>query len=111
MAFINCSAPAYKTIGSSTAPAYAPSAPSSGLASLFGSLIGGTTPIYKTLDGQARQTPASTGLLRIFVDTQPSYKTAPSAVSPDLTDDGGDDADADDASADCPPPTDTVVLL
>lgn len=109
MALFNSSSPAYKTASSPNAVAYAPVAPSSGLASLFGSLIGGTTPVYKTLDGQAGQTPvqASSGLLRIFIGSAPSYKTVQPAVSDEL-DDGSDADDADDA---CPPPTDTVIVL
>lgn len=109
MALFNSSSPAYKTAASPNAVAYAPVAPSSSLAGLFGSLIGGTTPVYKTLDGPAGQAPvqASSGLLRIFIGSAPSYKTAQPAVSDEL-DDGSDADDADDA---CPPPTDTVIVL
>ncbi len=107
MALFNSSSPAYKTATSPNAVAYAPVAPSSGLAGLFGSLIGGTKPIYKSLDGQAGQAPSSSsGLLRIFVGTSPSYKTAQPADA-ELVDDE-DDGDADDA---CLPPTDTIVVL
>lgn len=108
MALFNSSSPAYKTAASPNAVAYAPVAPSSGLAGLFGSLIG-TTPVYKTLDGQAGQTPAqaSSGLLRIFIGSAPSYKTAQPAVSDEL----GDGSDADDADDACSPPTDTVIVL
>ena len=108
MALFNSSSPAYKTANSPNAVAYAPVAPSSGFAGLFGSLIGGTTPVYKTLDGQAAQVPTSSpGLLRIFIGSAPSYKTVQPAVSDEL-DDGSDAEDADDA---CPPPTDTVIVL
>jgi hypothetical protein len=108
MAFFNSSSPAYKTAAS---PNAAVPAPSSG-ASLFGSLIGGSTPVYKTLDGQAGQAPASSGMLRIFVGSAPSYKTAPPATNTDLADsDGGVADDTDDGSASCPLPTDTVVVL
>jgi hypothetical protein len=111
MAFFNSSSPAYKTAASLNAAAYAPSTPSTGIASLFGSLLGGTSPAYKTLDAQAGQAPASSpssGLMRIFVGSSPSYKTAQPSMSSELVDDGGDD-DADDAS--CLPPIDTVVVL
>ena len=107
MAFFNSSSPAYKT---ANAPNVAASAPSSN-ASLFGSLIGGSTPVYKTLDGQAGQAPASSGLLQIFVGSAPSYKTAPQAANTDLADADGDAADDTDGSASCPLPTDTVVVL
>jgi hypothetical protein len=112
MAFFNSSSPAYTTATSPTAVAYAPSAPSSGVASLFGSLVGGTTPAYKTLAGQAGQAPTSSGLLQIFVGSAPSYKTAPPVTNTELADDDGGDADdTDDGSASCPLPTDTVVVL
>ena len=104
MAFFNSSSPPYKTAMSPNASA---SAPSSGLSSLFGSLIGGRTPVYKTLDGQAGQAPASSsGLLRIFVGSSPSYKTAQPADAEVIDDEDG--GDADDA---CMPPTDTIVVL
>ena len=54
MAFFNSSSPAYKQAASLNAKAYAPSAPSNGLASMFGSLFGGTTPVYKTMVGISR---------------------------------------------------------
>ncbi len=106
MALFNSSSPVYKTSASPNTGVYAPTAPSSGLASMFGSLIGGTKPVYKTLDGQAGQAPTSSGLLQIFVGNGPSYKTAPQAT--DLDTDDGDAGDADDT---CSPPTDTVVVL
>ena len=107
MALFNSSSPAYKTATSPNAVAYAPVAPSSGLAGLFGSLIGGRTPVYKTLDGQAGQAPASSsGLLRIFVGSSPSYKTAQPADAEVIDDEDG--GNADDA---CMPPTDTIVVL
>ena len=106
MALFNFSSPAYKTATSPNAVAYAPVAPSSGLAGLFGSLLGGTKPVYKTLDGQAGQAPAapSSGLMRIFVGTVPTYKTAQLAADADAV----DNDDADDA---CDVPTDTIVVL
>ncbi len=107
MAFFNCTFPAYKT---AAAPNVSASAPSSGLASMFGSLIGGTSPTYKTLDGQGAQAPASSGLLQIFIGGAPSYKTASQATT--LDSDDGDTGDADDGcDSSCPPPTDTVILL
>ena len=50
MAFFNASSPAYKKAASLNASAYAPATASNGLASMFGSLLGGTTPVYKTVD-------------------------------------------------------------
>ena len=105
MALFNSGSPVYKA-ASPNAGVYAPTAPSSVLASIVGSLIGGTTPVYKTLDGQSGQAPASPGLFQIFVGNGPSYKTAPQATDLDTCD--GDAGDADDV---CPPPTDTVVVL
>lgn len=107
MALFNSSSPAYKTATSPNAVAYAPVAPSSGLAGFLGSLLGGSTPAYKTLDGQAGQAPAapSSGLMRIFVGTDPTYKTAQLAADADDVD---NDDNADDA---CDVPTDTIVVL
>lgn len=111
MAFFNSSSPAYKKAASLNATAYAPSASSSGLASMFGSLLGGSAPAYKTLDGQAARASTSPGLLRIFIGSPPSYKTV-EQVSPELADEALDDADVvEDADDACSPPTDTVVLL
>jgi hypothetical protein len=115
MAFFNSSSPVYKKIASRDSASYTPSG-SHGLASMFGSLLGGTTPVYKTRDGHAAREPSSSGLLRIFVGTPPSYKTA-QLMNPELADEDlgeavdaveAEDEDADDA---CPPPIDTVVLL
>ena len=116
MAFFNSSSPAYKKAASPNATAYAPSAPSNGLASMFGSLLGGTSPSYKTRDGHAAREPSSSGLLRIFIGTPPSYKTAQPMTAELVDEEFGEavdavqaeDEDADDA---CPPPIDTVVLL
>lgn len=114
MALFNSSSPAYKTAAAPNAVAYAPVAPSSGLAGLFSSLIG-SPAVYKTLDNQPRLQSAPSApsqLMRIFVGTPPSYKTVQSTDSDIVDDDGGDvDADADDADDACSPPTDTVVLL
>ena len=111
MAFFNSSSPAYKKAASLNASAYAPATASNGLASMLGSLLGGTTPVYKTVDGQVARAPSSSSdLLRIFIGTSPSYKTATQSVNTEFAaDDDGDEAEyADDA---CPSPTDTVVLL
>lgn len=110
MAFFNTISPSYKQASSPNAKMYAPSAQSSGLASVFGSLFGDTTPVYKTRDGQAGRAPASSGLMRIFVGTPPSYRTVESAGA-SLTDEEPaveEVENAEDASA---PPTDTIVLL
>ena len=112
MAFFNSSSPAYKKAASLNASAYAPATASHGLASMFGSLLGGTTPVYKTVDGQAGRAPSSSSdLLRIFIGTSPSYKTATQSVNTELADDGGDVDEAEYADDACPSPTDTVVLL
>jgi hypothetical protein len=103
MAFFNSSSPAYKTAATLNASA---SAPSNRLASMFGSLLDGTSPAYKTLDGQAPQAPASSGLLRIFIGGAPSYKTASFSTNP-----GADDVDDSDDEDACAPPVDTVVVL
>jgi len=109
MALFNSSSPAYKTANSPNT-VYAPVAPSSGLAGLFGSLLGGTTPTYKTLDGQAGQASStrSSSLMRIFIGTDPTYKTAQLAADADAVDNDDDADDADDA---CDAPIDTVVVL
>lgn len=112
MAFFNSSSPAYKKAASLNASAYAPATASNGLASMFGSLLGGTTPVYKTVDGQVGRAPSSSsGLLRIFIGTPPSYKMATQSVNTELADDGGDVDEAEYADDACPSPTDTVVLL
>ena len=115
MAFFNSSSPVYRKVASRDATPYTPSG-SNGLASMFGSLLGGTTPVYKTRDGHAAREPSSSGLLRIFIGTSPSYKTA-QLMNPELVDEELVDAvdavqsEADDADDACPPPIDTVVLL
>lgn len=116
MAFFNSSSPVYRKVASRDAAPYTP-AGSNGLASMFGSLLGGTTPVYKTRDGYAAREPSSSGLLRIFIGTPPSYKTA-QRLTPELVDDdlgevvdGVDNLEAEDADDACPPPIDTVVLL
>jgi hypothetical protein len=54
----------------------------SGLMGFLGSLLGRSTPIYKTADGHIAQAPASSGFLSMFAVT-PSYKTAPSVAQAD----------------------------
>lgn len=119
MAFFNSSSPVYKNAASLNATQYTPSG-SNGLASMFGSLLGGTTPVYKTREGRqaAREPGSSSGLLRIFIGTPPSYKTAQpmrrELVDEDLgeaLDEEVDAVEAEDADDACPPPIDTVVLL
>jgi hypothetical protein len=118
MAFFNSSSPVYKKVASRDSTQYTPSG-SNGLASMFGSLLGGTTPVYKTREGRpAAREPSSSGLLRIFVGASPSYKTAeqltPELVDEDLgeaLDETVDAVEAEDADDACPPPIDTVVLL
>ncbi|MFT3695818.1 MAG: hypothetical protein QM831_21965 [Kofleriaceae bacterium] len=112
---LTSNSPAYKT--ASSPGAAAPVA--SGLASMFGSLIGGNTPTYKTTGEQPRQAPASSpGLLRIIIGSPPSYKTAP-MVTEELddgsdaddcgnVDDADDEADVADNDA---APTNTVIVL
>lgn len=108
MAFSNSSSPAYKKVTSPNAAAYAAS--SNGLASMFSSLLGGTAPAYKTLDGQAgRVASPSSGLLRIFVGSPPSYRTVESVTS-ELADDDSVDIDEEHADDACVQ-ADTVVLL
>src|SRR5215216_6523420 len=80
MDFFTRNSPVYKR-AASRVPTLAQAAPS-GLMSLFGSLLGRSTPIYKTVDGHVAQAPASSGLLSMFTVT-PSYKTAPSVAQAD----------------------------
>jgi hypothetical protein len=54
----------------------------SGLMGFLGSLMGRSTPIYKTVDGHIAQAPASSGLLSMFTVT-PSYKTVPRVAEVD----------------------------
>jgi len=117
MAFFNSSSPVYKKVASRDSTPYTHSG-SNGFASMFGSLLGGTAPVYKTRDGHAAREPSSSGLLRIFIGTPPSYKTA-QPMTRELVDeedlgeavDSVDAIEAEDADDECPPPIDTVVLL
>ena len=54
----------------------------SGLMGFLGSLLGRSTPAYKTVDGHIAQAPASSGFLSMFAVT-PSYKTAPTVAQAD----------------------------
>jgi hypothetical protein len=51
----------------------------SGLMGLLGSLLGRSTPVYKTVDGNITQASAPSGLLSMFAVT-PVYKTAPTVA-------------------------------
>jgi hypothetical protein len=86
MDFFTRITPVYKS-AASRKPTLAKQAAPSGLTGLLGSLLGRSTPIYKTVDGHIAQTPASSGFLSMFAVT-PSYKTAPSVAQADteLTD-------------------------
>ena len=67
--------PAYKS-ATRRMPTLLQRAAPSGLTALLGSLLGRSTPIYKTVAGHIAQTPGSPGFLSMFAAT-PSYKTAP----------------------------------
>jgi hypothetical protein len=117
MAFFNSSSPVYKKVASRDSTPYTP-AGSNGLASMFASLLGGTTPVYKTRDGHATREPStSSGLLRIFIGAPPSYKTVQRLTPERVGEDLGEVVEAveviegEDADDACPPPIDTVVLL
>lgn len=93
--------PAYKSVANQLQASPHPAA-TSGLSGLFGSLLGRTTPAYKTVDGGAyAYAPASSGFWSMF-SASPSYKTAP-AVS-------ADDASVDECDADDIGPDQVVVL-
>jgi hypothetical protein len=81
MDFFTRITPVYKS-AASRKPTLAKQAAPSGLTGLLGSLLGRSTPIYKTVDGHIAQTPASSGFLSMFAVT-PSYKTAPVAAQAD----------------------------
>jgi len=76
MEFLYRNAPVYK--GSQAQPAKR-----TGLLAELGSVVGGATPAYKTVDGAGVQTPApSRSWWRVFAVT-PSYKTAtPGGANP-----------------------------
>src|SRR5689334_17372774 len=81
MDFFTRITPAYKTAANRVQTLSQQAAPS-GLLGLLGSLMGRSTPSYKTVDGHIAQAPASSGFLSMFVVT-PSYKTAPSVAQAD----------------------------
>lgn len=117
MDFFTRNTPVYKS-AASRMPTLAQQAAPSGLLSLLGSLLGRSTPVYKTVDGHIAQAPASSGFLSMFAVT-PSYKTAPSVAQADtemteadvvaaLVEAGALDQD-DDAACDVGP--DQIVVL
>jgi hypothetical protein len=104
MDFLYPSTPAYKGMN---APAQAPAG---FLGSLFGGLLSGGTPVYKTVSGNGAYAPApSTGWWQVFTGA-PSYQTAPSSIA---APDAASAADpSSDASGACPiEPTTQVVIL
>lgn len=81
MDFFTRNTPVYKSAGNRM-QMRSRMAASSGLKGLLGSLLGASTPIYKTDDGHIAKAPASSGLLSMFAMT-PSYKTAPNVAQVD----------------------------
>src|SRR6187551_1390766 len=81
MDFFTRNTPVYKSAANRVQALSQQAAPS-GLMSLLGSLMGRSTPAYKTVDGHIAQAPASSGFLSMFAVT-PSYKTAPIAAQAD----------------------------
>ncbi len=111
--------PVYKSGKAAKATVTRPVATSSGLSGLFGSLFGGATPTYKTVDGRGAKAPASSGLLSMFA-VAPSYKTAQPTdlAEPVLEGDmiavdvaQAEDLGLDDEGATCVYAPDEVVLL
>ena len=81
MDFFTRITPAYKSADNRMQMRSQLAAPS-GLMGLLGSLMGRSTPIYKTVDGHIAQGPSSSGFLSMFAVT-PSYKTAPRVAQVD----------------------------
>lgn len=81
MDFFTRITPAYKSADNRMQMRSQLAAPS-GPMGLLGSLMGRSTPIYKTLNGHIAQMHASSGLLSMFAVT-PSYKTAPTVAQVD----------------------------
>ena len=81
MDFFTRNTPVYKSAAGRVQTLSQQAAPS-GLMSLLGSLLGRSTPAYKTVDGHIAQSPASSGFLSMFAVT-PSYKTAPTVAQVD----------------------------
>ena len=99
MDFFNRTTPVYKRANASKVASAQPVAPNK-LSGLFGSLLGRTTPAYKTVDGGAyAYAPASSGFWSMF-SASPSYKTAPAAIADDAGPSGVDACDADDVGPD-----------
>jgi hypothetical protein len=104
MDFLYPSTPAYKGMN---APAQAPTGL---LGSLFGGLLGGATPVYKTVNGNGAYAQApSAGWWQVLAGS-PSYQTAPSSIA---TPDAASAADPSSAvTGACPiEPTTQVVIL
>jgi hypothetical protein len=68
MDFFTRITPVYKKAASRVQTLSQQAAPS-GLMSFFGSLLGRSTPSYKTVDGHIAQAPASSGFLSMFAVT------------------------------------------
>ena len=75
MEFFTRNTPTYKSAASKT-KALAQPAKQSWFSTLFGSLFGGSTPVYRTVDGRSVSASSSSGFLSIFSST-PTYKIAP----------------------------------
>lgn len=110
MDFFSRIVPAYKRADAlQQTAAYSPAVAPSGLTSLIGSLVGSSTPAYKSADGSGAAAPASSGLWSIF-SVAPSYKTAPIEMigSEDLDAESG--VDEGGACVCVPGPTEILVL-
>ncbi|MGN6109126.1 MAG: hypothetical protein ACTHU0_28730 [Kofleriaceae bacterium] len=107
MDFFSRVTPAYKSMTNKAQPA----APS-GLSGLFGSLLGSSTPSYKTVGGQSAKAPVSSSFWSMFAVT-PSYKTAHAAAVPPIVSDPLEaEADASGVDEDvCDPGPDHIVVL
>lgn len=81
MDFFTRITPVYKKATSRVQTLSQQAAPS-GLTGFLGSLLGRSTPAYKTADGHIAQAPASSGFLSLFAVT-PSYKKAPTVAQTD----------------------------
>jgi hypothetical protein len=116
MDFFNRNTPGYKRANASKAASAQPAAPTK-LSSFFGSLFGGTSPIYKTADGRGAQASRSSGFWSLFTAAAPSYKTAPAMFNAPTDDiDSIDEIGVDEAAGlaeptPCMPGVDEVVLL
>ena len=112
MEFFTRVSPSYKSVAKSQASTRA--AATSGLSSLFGSLLGGATPAYKTVDGQRARAPTSSSFWSMF-SASPSYKTVPAVtIEPCdamalFDDDTGDSGDDENCAVDVGP--DQIVVL